>query len=340
MKNREIRLKSYPTGLPASDNFEIAESELPVLQQGQMLVRNIWMSVDPYMRGRINPSRASYAPPIAIGAVMEGGSVGQVVESKGGPFAPGDYVSGAMTGGWRLYQVTDGRGMVKIDTGLGVPLGAYMGAMGMPGLTAWHGMLKIGKPKAGETVFVSAASGAVGALVCQIAKAQGCVVIGSAGSRDKCDWLKKEIGVDAAINYREAGDGLTQALGQAAPKGVDIYFENVGGAHLEAALHCMNPFGRIIACGMISQYNNPDPVGVRNLFYVVGKRITFQGFIISDHFSDFPQFTPEMASWIRAGKIKWHESVYEGLEKAPEAFIGLFSGDNFGKALVRLGPDT
>lgn len=338
MKNREVRLKSYPKGLPAAENFEVVESETPALQHGQMLIRNIWMSVDPYMRGRMTPDRASYVPPFALGEVMDGGSVGEVVESKGGPFAVGDHVSG-MTGGWRRYHVSNGMGLNKIDPALGAPLGAYLGILGMPGMTAWHGFLKIGQPKAGETVFVSGAAGAVGALVCQIAKIKQCQVIGSAGTPQKCDWLKNSIGVDAAINYRTAGGNLSAALKEAAPKGADIYFENIGGAHLEAALDAMNPFGRIIGCGMISQYNAPDPVGVRNLFNIIGKRITFQGFIVSDHFAEIPAFVKEMAGWIAAGKIKWEETVYDGIDKAPEAFMGLFKGENLGKALVRLGQD-
>ncbi|MEQ1890145.1 MAG: NADP-dependent oxidoreductase [Alphaproteobacteria bacterium] len=338
MKNREVRLKRYPDGLATRDIFEVVEADLPALAQGQMLIRNVWMSVDPYMRGRMNPARQSYVPPFELGKVLDGGSVGQVIDSKDGPFAAGDYVTG-MLGGWREYNVTGGQGLSKIDNALGAPLGAYLGVLGMPGLTAWFGFQRIGKPKPGETVFVSAAAGAVGALVCQIAKLKECRVIGTAGSARKCDWLKNSIGVDATIDYRKAGDGLLAALKEAAPKGVDIYFENVGGIHLEAALDAMNPNGRIIACGMISQYNNPDPVGVRNLFNIIGKRITMQGFIVSDSFSEIPAFIAEMGAWVAAGKIKWEETVYQGIERAPEAFIGLFSGDNLGKALVRIGPD-
>ncbi|MSP43016.1 MAG: NADP-dependent oxidoreductase [Alphaproteobacteria bacterium] len=338
MKNREVRLKNYPDGLPARNCFEVVEAEIAPLSQGQMLIRNVWMSVDPYMRGRMNPGRQSYVPPFELGKVMDGGAVGQVVESRGGAFAVGDYVTG-MLGGWRAYNVSSGAGLTKIDPRINVPLSAYMGVMGMPGITAWYGLLKIGKPKAGETVFVSAAAGAVGALVCGIAKLKECRVVGTAGSAGKCNWLKDTVGVDAAIDYHTAGDGLTKALRDAAPKGVDVYFDNVGGAHLESALEVMNPNGRIVACGMISQYNNPDQTGVRNLFNIIGKRILMQGFIVSDSFSEMPAFIAEMGAWVAAGKIKWEETVYEGLEKSPEAFIGLFSGDNLGKALVRIGPD-
>jgi len=338
MKNREVRLKSYPDGLPSRECFEIVDADLPALQPGQMLVRNIWMSVDPYMRGRMTPSRQSYVPPFELGKVLDGGSIGQVIESHGGPFAAGDMITG-MLGGWRQYNVTNGLGMTKIDMSLTVPLAAYLGVLGMPGMTAWYGFQRIGKPKQGETVFVSAAAGAVGSLVCQIAKLKGCRIVGSAGSPRKCNWLKNTLGIDAAIDYREAGDGLLNALKEAAPKGVDIYFENVGGLHLEAALDAMNPNGRIIACGMISQYNTPDPVGVRNLFNIIGKRILMQGFIVSDSFAEIPAFIAEMGAWVAAGKIKWEDTVYEGLEKSPDAFIGLFSGENLGKALVRIGPD-
>lgn len=338
MKNREVRLKSYPIGLPKKDNFEIVEAETPPLEPGQMLIRNIWMSVDPYMRGRMNPGRASYVPPFMLDHVLDGGAVGQVLESNGGPFATGDFVTG-MLGGWRLYHVSNGMGLSKIDPATGAPLSAYLGALGMPGMTAWYGLLKIGLPKPGETVFVSAAAGAVGALVCQIARLKGCHVAGAAGTDDKCNWLRDEIGVDVALNYRSLGDGLLAALKEAAPKGVDIYFDNVGGAHLEAALEAMNPNGRIIACGMISQYNAPDPHGVRNLFNVIGKRLTMKGFIVSDSFAEIPAFIAEMGGWVETGEIKWTETVYEGLGQAPDAFLGLFAGDNLGKALVRLAPD-
>lgn len=336
-RNHEVRLNAYPDGMPTPDIFDYVECDLPALADGEMLVRNIWMTVDPYMRGRMTPSRDSYVPPFALNQVMDGGAAGVVVESNNGMFAVGDYVSG-MTGGWREYHVTSGMGLTRVDPNL-APLQAYLGVLGMPGMTAWYGLLKIGDPREGETVFVSAASGAVGALVCQIAKLKGCRVVGTAGSDTKCDWLRDEIGVDAAINYHTAGDGLMDALGAAAPDGIDVYFENVGGTHLEAALEHMNQNGRIVACGMISQYNAPDAVGVRNLFYIVGKRLMVKGFIVSDHFTEFPEFAAEMGAWIADGKIRWKETVYDGLEKAPEAFIGLFTGDNFGKALVRIGKD-
>lgn len=335
MKNREVRLKSYPVGVPVRDNFEIVEAETPPLAPGQMLIRNIWMSVDPYMRGRMNPGRAGYLPPFALDHVLDGGAVGQVAESNGGPFNVGDYVTG-MLGGWRLYNVSNGSGLTKIAADAGAPLSAYLGALGMPGMTAWFGLLKIGLPKAGETVFVSAAAGAVGVIVCQIAKLKGCRVIGAAGSRKKCDWLKNHIGVDETIDYTEAGDGLGKALKQAAPGGVDIYFDNVGGAHLDAALNAMNRNGRIVLCGAISQYNAPDPQGIRNLFNVISKGVLLKGFLISDYFSEIAAFAAEMGAWMAAGKLTPEETVYEGIGNAPDAFIGLFHGENTGKALVRL----
>ena len=295
------------------------------------------MTVDPYMRGRMM-DRESYIPPFQIGQVLDGGSVGEVVESRGGPFAKGDYVCGFAGGGWREYYVSDGSMLQKVD-GASIPLQAYLGAVGMPGLTAYGGLLKIGEPKEGETVLVSAASGAVGAIVCQIAKIKGCRVVGTAGSDAKCAWLRDEVGIDAAINYKTCG-GLEAAIAKECPKGVDIYFENVGGEHLEAALNLMNQHGRMIMCGMISQYNSTDvPVGPTNLILVVGKSLKMQGFIVTDHLDMIVDFFNDMAAWIAAGKIKWQETVLEGIENAPRAFMNLFSGKNFGKMLVRLGPD-
>jgi NADPH-dependent curcumin reductase CurA len=335
---REIHLKRRPVGMPTADDFELVEVPMPKLDDGKFLVRNVFMSVDPYMRGRMM-DRESYIPPFQVGKVMDGGSVGQVVESKHPGFVAGDYVCGFANGGWREYWVSDGTMMQKVDPSV-APLGAYLGVLGMPGLTAYSGFLRIGQPKEGETVFVSAAAGAVGSVVCQIAKAKGCYVVASAGSDEKLAWLKREAGVDAVVNYKTCGD-LGAAVKKAAPKGIDIYFENVGGEHLEVALELMNGFGRIVACGMISQYNATEPPpGPRNIILVVGKSITFQGFIVSNYIDMVPQFFMEMGQWIREGKMKWEETVVEGIEKAPEAFLGLFTGANAGKMLVRLGPDA
>jgi NADPH-dependent curcumin reductase CurA len=335
---REVRLKSRPEGNPEPGNFEIAEVPMPQPGEGQMLVRTVYMSVDPYMRGRMS-DRKSYAPPFVLGEAMDGRAVGQVMISRNGRFKEGDYVAG-MGGGWKEWHVADGRGLFRVDPDL-APLASWIGVLGMPGMTAYVGLLDIGQPKAGETVFVSAASGAVGAVACQIAKIKGCRVVGSAGSAEKVRWLKDEAGIDAAINYREAGeDGLEAAIAAECPDGIDVYFENVGGAHLTAALNLMNQFGRIAACGMISRYNDTTPqAGPPNLFLVVGKRIRMQGFIVSDHADRLEAFQRDMAQWIREGRMKWQETTYEGLDKAPEAFMGLFKGENVGKAVVRVGPD-
>jgi NADPH-dependent curcumin reductase CurA len=335
-KSREIRLKNRPTGLPAPGDFELAETPVPEPGPGQVLVRNVYMSVDPYMRGRMT-DRASYVPPFQIGEALSGGAVGQVAASNGNPnFQPGDYVSNSS--GWREWFVTKGGDLQKVDPGL-APIQAYLGALGMPGLTAYAGLLKVGELKDGERVFVSAASGAVGAVVCQIAKNKGCYVVGSAGSDEKCDWLVKEAGIDKAINYKTCGN-LAAAVRSALPEGIDVYFENVGGAHLDAALANMRMSGRIAVCGMIDQYNATAlPPGPANIIAVIPLRLTIKGFIVSDYGHLTPEFIRDMAGWAKAGQMKWRETILDGIEKAPEAFIGLFKGDNVGKMLVRLGPD-
>jgi NADPH-dependent curcumin reductase CurA len=331
--SREIRLRRRPTGTPDEDDFASATVPIPELRPGELLVRNIYMSVDPYMRGRMNAGE-SYTPPFEIGEPLTGGAVGQVVAALNGRFQVGDYVTSMF--GWREYFVSDGRGLTRIDPRV-APIQAYLGVLGMPGLTAYVGLLDIGRLQTGETVFVSAAAGAVGAVACQIAKIKGCRVIGSAGSPAKVAWLLDEAGVDAAFNYREVTD-LAAELGRHCPQGIDVYFENVGGAHLEAALQHMNTSGRIAVCGMISQYNATAPApGPRNLALVIGKRLTLQGFIVSDHADRQPQFSADMGQWLAAGRIKWQETVVEGLERAPQALIGLFKGENVGKMLVKIG---
>ena len=333
--SREIRLKNRPEGLPKESDFELAEAVIPEIGDGEVLVQNIYMSVDPYMRGRM-VDRKSYVPPFQIGMPLEGGSVGRVIESKGGPFETGDYVLGML--GWREYFVSGGEGLTKIDPGL-APMQAYLGAVGMPGLTAYAGLLDIGDLKEGESVFVSAASGAVGSIVCQIAKLKGCYVAGSAGSDEKISWLLEEAGIDAGFNYKTTDD-IVAEVGHRCPKGIDVYFENVGGVHLEAALEHMNTYGRIVMCGMISMYNAVEPVpGPANLFYVITKQLTMKGFIVTEHFDKLQQFYADMGRWIAEGKIKWNETIVEGLENAPQAFIGLFKGANFGKMIVKIGPD-
>ncbi len=339
VKSREIRLKSRPKGMPTAENFELAVTDLPDPADGEILVRNVWMSVDPYMRGRMT-DRKSYIPPFQLGKAMEGGAVGEVIASNNPAFSVGDYVVG-FDGGWKEYYLSSGKGLMKADPAM-APLSAYLGVLGMPGMTAYVGLMRIGELKEGDTVLVSAAAGAVGSIACQIARARGCRVIGIAGGEGKCAWLKSELGVDETVDYKAAADfqALQAAFDKACPDGVDVYFENVGGDLLTAALNVMKPFGRIVMCGLISVYNaeTPQP-GPWNLFHVVAKRLKMQGFIVSDHNDILPQFTADMAKWLKEGRIKYKETVYEGIEKAPDAFLGLFSGANTGKMLVRLGPD-
>jgi NADPH-dependent curcumin reductase CurA len=331
--SRAIRLRSRPTGEPTADNFELAMTEISTVPpQDHLLVRNLYVSVDPYMRGRMRDGR-SYATPFALGETLTGGAVGEVVASSHPDFAPGDHV--LHNYGWREYADVPGKNATKIDTTL-APIQSFLGVLGMPGRTAYVGLLDIGQPKAGETVFVSGAAGAVGSLVCQIAKLQGCRVVGSAGSETKVRWLYEQAGVDAAINYRETKN-LRKAIAAGCPDGVDVYFENVGGDHLEATLSLMNDFGRIVACGMISQYNASEPApGPRNLGLIVGRRLKIQGFIVSDHPERTADFYRDMSAWMAAGKIRWEETVVEGLANAPTAFLGLFHGENLGKMLVKL----
>jgi NADPH-dependent curcumin reductase CurA len=334
-KNRDIRLKRRPSGLPTLADFELVESDIPTPGPGQVLVRNLFMSVDPYMRGRMI-DRKSYVPPFQIGEVLQGGAVGKVAASNANSqFHIGDYV--LSMNGWREWYVSDGAGLQKIDARPDVQ--AYLGVLGMPGLTAYVGLLHIGGLKEDDRVFVSAASGAVGAVACQIAKNKGCRVVGSAGSPEKCAYLLDELKLDGAVNYRECGD-LSAALTDAMP-GIDLYFDNVGGTHLAAALDNMRPFGRIVACGMIEQYNATEPPqGPRNLMNIVGQRLTMRGFIVSDHFDMTESFKRDMSGWIADGKMIWRETVYDGIEHAPDALIALFHGMNFGKMLVKLGEDT
>lgn len=332
VRSREIRLRSRPVGLPTPDNFELVEVELPDPGPGQLLVRNLYMSVDPYMRGRM-VERKSYVPPYQIGQTLDGGAVGQVVVSNHPNFPEGTYVLSNM--GWREYFLSDGTGLMPVDPSL-APIEAYLGVMGMPGLTAYVGLLDIGQPKEGETVFVSGAAGAVGSVVCQIAKLKGCRVVGSAGSERKVRWLLDVAGVDAAFNYKETPN-LHRTLAELCPDGIHVYFDNVGGDHLEAALGNMANFGRIVACGMISLYNATEPPpGPRNMANFVTRRLRMQGFIVSDHWDRMPAFVQDMAGWIREGKIRWEQTVVEGIEHAPDAFIGLFRGENLGKMLVKL----
>ena len=331
MKSREVRLKRRPAGPPAAENFELVEIELGAPKPGEVLVRNLWMSVDPYMRGRMY-DRLSYVPPFQIGEALQGGAIGRVEQSSDDRFKPGDLVDSML--GWREAFIASAVALNKLPNA-DVPPQAHLGVLGLPGLTAYGGFHRIGEPKAGDVVFVSGAGGAVGSAVCQIAKIRGCTVIGSVGSETKAAWLKA-LGVDAIINYKTCGD-LTAALRAAAPTGIDIYFDNVGGDHLDAALEVARPFARFIECGMIAAFNDGAPKpGPRNITYVVGKRIKMQGFIVMDLADMREQFIADMSQWIKDGRLKWEETVEHGIVNAPKAFLNLFTGANTGKMLVKL----
>ncbi|WP_372786556.1 NADP-dependent oxidoreductase [Phenylobacterium sp.] len=329
---REIRLKSRPSGLPTAGNFEMASVELPAPAAGEVQVKNLWMTVDPYMRGRMNDVK-SYAPPFQLGKALDGGAIGEVTVSNDPALKAGDLVQSGF--GWREGFNAPAAALQKLDP-RGLPVSAFLGAAGMPGLTAYAGLLKIAALKDGDVVFVSGAAGAVGSMVCQIAKARGHVVIGSAGGADKVAYLK-EIGVDHVIDYKAETD-LNAALAAAAPGGIDVYFDNVGGDHLEAALNNAKLFARFAICGMISIYNatKPEP-GPSNLAQLIGRNIRMEGFIVSHHFGMMPQYIADLSKWVAEGKVTWKETVFEGIEKAPDAFIGLFKGENLGKMLVKLG---
>lgn len=333
--SREIRLLSYPDGMPDESDFEIAEVTLSEPAEGEVLVQNLYMSVDPYMRLRMNLRMKRFSP-FQINKTLDGACVGRVVKSNGGKFQEGDCVHGSL--GWREFFLSDGSGLRKIDPQI-APIQAYLGVLGATGLTAYLGLLEIGQPEEGETVFVSAASGAVGSIVCQIAKIKGCRVVGSTGSDEKVAWLMEEAGVDAAFNYKKVDD-LTAEFGRHCPDGIDVYFENVGGKHLEAALEHMNTFGRIALCGMISDYNATEPPSApNNLVVSVAKRLTLRGFTPTDHKERYKQFYIDMGNWISEGKIVWKETIIDGIENAPKAFMGLFTGENLGKMLVKTGPE-
>ncbi|MEV7010601.1 NADP-dependent oxidoreductase [Streptosporangium sp. NPDC051022] len=332
--SREFRLASRPSGWPTPENFEFARTELPAPGEGQILVRNLFMSVDPYMRGRMNDVK-SYTPPFELGRPLDGGAVGEVVESRAPGFAPGDFVLHSY--GWRDHALLGpGQGR-RVEEIPGIPLSAYLGVLGMPGLTAYVGLLDIAGLKEGDVVFVSGAAGAVGSLAGQIARLKGASrVVGSAGTDEKVAYLTGKLGFHAAFNYRRGP--VADLLAQAAPDGIDVYFDNVGGDHLEAALGAFRPYGRTAMCGAISAYNATEPPeGPRNLFLAVGKRLTLRGFIVSDHFDRLGAATAEVAGWLREGRITFEETVVDGLENAPAAFIDMLRGANTGKMIVRLG---
>jgi NADPH-dependent curcumin reductase CurA len=335
-QNKQILLDNRPQGEASASNFKLVTSETPPLQDGQVLVRHHFLSLDPYMRGRMNDAK-SYATPQALGQVMGGGTAGEVLESRSPKYQPGDKVVGM--GGWQEYSVVnvDQPGALrKVDT-THVPLSHYLGAVGMPGVTAWYGLVKIIEPKAGETVVVSAATGAVGSAFGALAKARGCRTVGIAGGPEKCRYAVEEIGFDACIDYRQHKDAasLSKALKEACPDGIDGYFENVGGMLMDAVMMRMNAFGRIALCGMIAGYDG-QPVPMNYPQLLLTNRIKLQGFIVSEHMEVWPEALKELGTLVGTGKLRPRESVARGIESAPEAFLGLLKGKNFGKQLVQL----
>jgi NADPH-dependent curcumin reductase CurA len=335
MKNRRIVLAARPNGEPADTDFRLEEMDIPSPGDGQVLLRTLYLSLDPYMRGRMNAG-PSYAPPVQIGEVMEGATVSEVVESKSTQWRPGDLVRSYT--GWQAYALAEGSGLERIDPNM-APVSTALGVLGMPGLTAYTGLLNIGQPKAGETVVVAAASGAVGSVVGQIAKIKGCRAVGVAGSQQKCDFVRNTLGFDACVNHRS--EKFAEELRAACPKGIDVYFENVGGRVLEAVVPLLNLFGRVPVCGLIAHYNavtlppGPDHTPLL-MSAILTKRLTFRGFIVTDFASQKAEFERDMAAWLREGKVKYREDIVDGLENAVSAFRGLLLGQNFGKLLVRV----
>jgi len=335
-RNKQIHLDNRPKGEATTSNFKLVTVETPALQDGQVLVRHHFLSLDPYMRGRMNDAK-TYAVPQPLGQVMGGGTVGEVVESRSPKYQVGDKVVGM--GGWQEYSVVtvDQPGALRKADTTHVPLSHYLGAVGMPGVTAWYGLVKIIEPKAGQTVVVSAASGAVGSAFGALAKARGCRAVGIAGGTDKCKYVKDELGFDACIDYKEHTDAasLSKALKEACPDGIDGYFENVGGMVLDAVLTRMNAFGRIALCGMIAGYDG-EPVPMRYPQLLLTNRLKLQGFIVSEHMEVWPEALKELGTLVATGKLKPRESIAQGIESAPGAFLGLLKGKNFGKQLVKL----
>jgi NADPH-dependent curcumin reductase CurA len=333
--NRRIVLAERPKGEPKDTDFRLEEAEVPSPGEGQVLLRNLYLSLDPYMRGRMNAG-PSYAAPVEVGQVMEGGTVSEVVESRSAHWKPGDVVLSYT--GWQEYAVADAKGLEKIDPSV-APVSTALGVLGMPGFTAYAGLLNIGQPKPGETVVVSAAAGAVGSVVGQIAKLKGCRAVGIAGGSEKCGFVRDELGFDACVDRR--GETFAEDLKAACPNGIDVYFENAGGAVFEAVLPLLNNFARVPVCGLIAHYSAVSlPRGPNRVPLVMSailtKRLTLRGFIINDLYAQRPEFLRDMAAWLREGKVKYREDVVDGLDNAVAAFQGLLVGRNTGKLLVRL----
>jgi NADPH-dependent curcumin reductase CurA len=328
--NLQVLLASRPTGWVEESNFNVVRSPLPKPGPGQLLIKILWLSLDPYMRGRMSAVK-SYAKSVEVGEVMVGGTVGEVIESTNLRFPVGSHVVGSL--GWQQYAVSDGEGLMKVDPKL-VPLSYYLGVAGMPGGTAWIGLLEHCKPVAGETVVVSAASGAVGSVVGQLAKMQGCRAIGIAGGKQKCDYVVNELGFDACVDYK-AGK-LYEDLKAACPDGIDCYFENVGGEVMDTVFRLLNPFSRVALCGMIADYNVTEPYGVKMMRSLLVNRVNLRGFIVFDRIDLYQRAVSQLARWVSMGRLKYHETVAQGLESAPTAFIGMLKGANLGKQLVKV----
>jgi NADPH-dependent curcumin reductase len=329
--NRQILLKSRPEGAPGLDNFELVERPIPEPGEGELLMRTLYLSLDPYMRGRMSAAK-SYAKPAEVGQPMVGGTVGEVVRSRHPQYAAGDTVLGF--GGWQQYATSNGAGLRKLDP-KAAPLSTALGVLGMPGMTAYVGLTEIGQPKPGETVAVAAASGAVGSVVGQIARIKGSRAIGIAGGSDKCRFVREELGFDACVDHR--APDFAQQLAAACPNGIDVYFENVGGAVQQTVWPLLNDFARVPVCGLIAQYNLTSPMGGPDMFSVLRKRLLLRGFIVSDFAGKRDEFLREASEWVRGGRLKYREDIVEGLERAPAAFLGLLQGKNFGKLVVKVG---
>ena len=331
MLNKEIQFASRPTGLPTLDNFKLTDADVPQLNDGEVFVRTLYISVDPYLRGRMREGK-SYVPPFEVGQVIQSGVIGKVVESRAAEFKQGDLVTGML--GWRLYNLAKTAELRKVDPRV-APVTTALGVLGMPGLTAYFGLLDIGQPKEGETVVVSGAAGAVGTTVCQLAKIKAARAVGIAGSDEKNHYLTDELGIDAAINYKNPE--WRRALKEACPKGIDVYFDNVGGEVSDAVMPLLNHGARIVICGQISLYNLDKPdVGPRPQTSLLVNRALMKGFIITDYAPRFAEGVMELAQWLAAGKLKYAETIVEGFENTPNAFIGLFSGENLGKQIVKV----
>jgi NADPH-dependent curcumin reductase len=328
--NRQILLKSRPEGAPGLDNFQLTQQPIPEPGEGEVLMRNLYLSLDPYMRGRMSAAK-SYAKPAAVGQPMVGGTVGEIVKSRNPQYPVGDIVLGY--GGWQDYALSNGAGLRKLDPAAS-PVSTALGVLGMPGMTAYVGLTEIGQPKPGESVVVAAASGAVGSVVGQIAKIKGCRAVGIAGGAEKCRFVVDALGFDACVDHR--APDLAKQLAAACPAGIDVYFENVGGAVQQAVWPLLNDFARIPVCGLIAQYNATTPMPGPDMFSVLRKRLLLRGFIYSDFAAKLGDFLRDVGEWVRTGRLKYREDIVEGLENAPAAFLGLLQGKNFGKMLVKI----